>query len=39
MDNKKTFGYRLGQFLAAVIILCIASLIVGLTVAALMRLF
>ena len=40
MNNEnKTFAYRLGQFLGAVIIICIAALIIGITVALLMRIF
>lgn len=38
-NEKKTLGYRLGQFLAAVIIVCVAALIVGITVSLLMRIF
>jgi len=40
-ENKepKTFGYRLGQLLATVVVLCVASLLVGITIAILCRIF
>lgn len=37
--NKKTFGYRLGQAFAAVIVLCLMALVIGITVAILCRMF
>lgn len=39
MDEKKTFAYRLGQALAVVVILCAMTILVGGTVAFLMRIF
>lgn len=39
MDEKKTFGYRLGQALAIVTVICAIAIIIGGTVAFLRFIF
>lgn len=38
-ENVKTLGYRLGQILAVVTVICLITLMVGLTVAILYKIF
>lgn len=37
--NVKTFGYRLGQAFAATIVICAMAILIGLTIAFLMKIF
>lgn len=37
--EKKTIAHKMGQFIGVVIALCISALIIGVTVAILMRMF
>ena len=39
MDEKKTFGYRIGQALAIVTVICAIAIIIGGTVAFLRFIF
>lgn len=39
MDDKKTFGYRLGQALAIVTVICAMTIIIGGTIAFLRLIF
>lgn len=38
-NKVKTFGYRLGQAFAATLVLCAMAIVIGITVAFLMKIF